>query len=166
MINAMYKKGIKIKDGDKSDLKYIYELLSIRFQDQKKKVKKLDNWNYLSDLYDEFYGKNMKIFMAEYNENLIGGVVLLYFSNIVYFWIGVPKSDLKGISANEIIYWESIKWAYNNGFLYLDQMDGGDNRRLRRFKSKFNPDLYPYHMMIKNKSTIYKSAKYLAKKMK
>ncbi len=74
----------------------------------------------------------------------------------MYLWVGIPKSDLAGISPNALIQWEAIKWAYMNGLEYYEEMDAGDDPRLRYFKSKYNPDLVIWYSAQKYSSNLYK----------
>ena len=54
----------------------------------------------------------------------------------MYLWVGIPKTDLVGISPNDLIQWEAIKWAQTNGLEYYEEMDAGDDPRLRSFQIK------------------------------
>ena len=101
---------------------------------------------------------NMKIYIAKYKGEKVGGTISLCYKDIMYLWVGVSKSDLKGISPNDLTQWEAIKWACNNGYKYYEEMDAGDDPRLRYFKSKYNPELVIWYSAIKHASFIYKIA--------
>jgi hypothetical protein len=74
----------------------------------------------------------------------------------MYLWVGVPKTDLAGIPVNDLVQWEAIKWAQANGLEYYEEMDAGDDPRLRHFKSKYNPDLVIWYSATRYSSYIYK----------
>ena len=74
----------------------------------------------------------------------------------MYFWVGLPKTDIVGISPNDMIQWEAIRWAQSNGYEYFELMDAGDDPRLRHFKSKYNPDLVIWYSATKYSSFIFK----------
>jgi hypothetical protein len=73
----------------------------------------------------------------------------------MYLWIGVPKSRITGISPNDLVQWEAIQWACNNGFEFYEEMDGGD-RRLRGFKAKYNPELAIWYTAVNYSSSSYR----------
>jgi hypothetical protein len=74
----------------------------------------------------------------------------------MYLWVGIPKTGLVGISANDLIQWEAIKYAQMIGLDYYEEMDAGDDPRLRYFKSKYNPELVVWYAATKYSSFIYK----------
>lgn len=164
-INKAVREGVVVEEGNKADLNFIYESLSRRFKEQGSGS--IDHRNYLSDLYDEFHPNNMKIFIAKYKGEQIGGMISLFFKDIMYLWVGVSKSDFKGISPNDLTQWEAIKWACNNGYKYYEEMDAGDDPRLRYFKSKYNPELAIWYSATKHASFFYnlaeKSVKFINK---
>jgi lipid II:glycine glycyltransferase (peptidoglycan interpeptide bridge formation enzyme) len=75
----------------------------------------------------------------------------------------VPKAELKGISPNDLVQWEAINWACNNGYKYYEEMDAGDDPRLRHFKSKYNPELAIWYTAIKYSSRLYEVGERLIK---
>jgi hypothetical protein len=154
-INKTIRDGVTIRTGDKNDLEYIYDSLAARYRHQG--IQPVDYKKYLVCLYDTFSEENMKIFVAEYNNERIGGTINLCFKNVMYLWVGIPKSDLIGISPNALIQWEAMKWACEHGFKYYEEMDSGDDPRLRYFKSKFNPDLLIWFSATKYSSHVYKA---------
>ena len=114
------------------------------------------NKNFLQDIYEKFCPDNLKIFVAEYKGQRIGGTINLCFKNIMYLWVGIPKTNLIGISANDLVQWEAIKWAQMNGLDFYEEMDAGDDPRLRYFKSKYNPNLVIWYSATKYSSFFYK----------
>ena len=86
----------------------------------------------------------------------INNRIILCFKNIMYLWVGIPKTNLIGISANDLVQWEAIKWAQMNGLDFYEEMDAGDDPRLRYFKSKYNPNLVIWYSATKYSSFFYK----------
>ena len=99
--------------------------------------------------------------MAEYNGRRIGGTINLCYKNIMYLWVGIPKSDLVGISPNALIQWDAIKFAKEIGLEYYEEMEAGDDPRLIHFKAKYNPDLVIWYSGIKYSSWVYKAGEAL-----
>ena len=154
VINQSQEEGLTIRMGDKEDLEFIHDSLYKRYIEQG--LNPTDYKKYLHAIYQKFYPDNLKIFVAEYKGQKISGCFFLCFKNIIYFWVGLPKTDLAGLSPNDVIQWEAIKWAQTNGFNYYELMDMGDDPRLRHFKSKYNPDLVIWYSATKYSSYVYK----------
>jgi hypothetical protein len=152
-INNAIKKGVTVRLGDEEDLDYIHSLLYDRYIQQG--IQPTDYKKYLLDIYQKFYPDNLKIFIAEYNGQRISGTFNLCWKNVMYLWVGVPKSELSGISPNDLINWEAIKWASANGLEYYEEMDAGDDPRLTPFKSKYDPDLVIWYSATKYSSFIF-----------
>lgn len=143
-INRTIRRGITVHEGSKEELLLVHEKLVQRYKEQNKTL--YLSKDYLCDVYESFYPKNLKIFTAYYENELVGGVIMLCFKNKILSWIGSPKSydrRLKGISPNDMAQWEAIKWACRNGFKYYEEI-GANTKRLCYFKSKYNPDLSIY----------------------
>jgi len=153
-INKAIREGVTVREGDEEDLEFIHDSLDKRYTAQGQKP--TDYRKYLRSIYQQFYPDNLKIFVAEYKGQRIGGAINLCFKKIMYGWVGLPKTDLVGLSPNVLIQWEAFKWAQKNGFEYYELMDIGDDPRLRYFKSKFNPDLVIWYSATKCSSLIYK----------
>ena len=159
VINQSQQEGLTIRTGDKGDIEFIHDSLDKRYIEQG--LKSADYKKYLLAIYQKFYPDNLKIFVAEYKGQRISGCFYLCFKNIMYFWVGLPKTDLAGFSPNDLIQWEAIKWAQVNGLEYFELMDAGDDPRLRHFKSKYNPDLVIWYSATKYSSFVYKASEKL-----
>jgi len=153
MINQAQEENIIVRTGDQNDLGFIHDLLYQRYIEQG--LKPTDYKDYLLKIYKKFYPENLKIFVAEYKGERVSGCFYLCFKNIMYFWVGLPKTDVAGGSPNDLIQWEAIRWAQSNGFDYYELMDAGDDPRLRHFKSKYNPDLVIWFSAAKYTSPLY-----------
>ena len=143
-IERTKKEGVKVELGDKEDLEYIRVSLYERFKKQGAKPKKSYYKEYLQELYNQFYPDNMKIFIARYKGESVGGLVVLCFKDWSALWIGIPKTEIRGIYPNDLAQWEAIKWACKSGFKYYEEMDAG-NPRFRHFKAKYNPEIVPWY---------------------
>ena len=154
-INKAVRDGVTVRIGDKDDLEYIHDSLYARYRQQG--LRPVNYKKYLLALYETFSRDNMKIFVAEYQGQSIGGTINLFYKDIMYLWVGIPKSDLAGISPNALIQWEAIKWAYEHGLKLYEEMDAGDDPRLRHFKSKYNPELVIWYSATKYSSLVYQA---------
>jgi lipid II:glycine glycyltransferase (peptidoglycan interpeptide bridge formation enzyme) len=154
MVTQSERAGMTVRTGDKEDLDFIHDSMYKRYIEQG--IKPSDYKEYLHTIYQKFYPENLKIFVAEFNGQKISGCIYLCFNNILYFWVGLPKPEQGGLSPNDLISWEAIKWAQTNGLKYYELMDAGDDPRLRHFKSKYNPELVIWYEATKYSSFIYK----------
>jgi hypothetical protein len=154
-INRAIKKGVTVRSGDWEDLEFIHTALFQRQIDQG--FKPTDYTKYLRNLYENYYPDNLKIFVADYNGDRVGGVITLCYKDVMYHWVGVPKSTIEGLSPNDLVQWEAIKWATENGFKNYEIMEDGKNPRLRAFKSKWNPDLVIWYAATKYSSFVFKA---------
>lgn len=156
------KKGIVIEKGDLDDLRFIQSRIITRFNEQGKD--KFNISGYFEELYHEYNGRNLDIFVARYDEKTVSGAVHLNYNGVMYQWVGVPKSEVDGISPNDLLVWESIRSACAKGLKYYELMDGGDNPRLRWFKSKFNPEISIWYSAEKYSHPIYRLARNVCRK--
>ena len=146
--------GVGVRLGSGKELGFLKKSVADRLIDQG--LDSGDYSDYLEDIHRAFSPDNFKIFVGEYKGETVGGLTLLCYKNRASLWLGVPKTDLKGIYPNDLVVWESIKWACENGFKQYELMDAGNDPRLRHFKSKFNPGLSFWYSAEKYSSPIYK----------
>jgi len=152
-INKTIRAGMTIRQGVLEDLEFIQDLLDVRYLQQG--LLPVDYRKYLRDLYERFYPENLKIFVVEYNGKRVGGTINLVFNNGMFLWVGVPKTEMAGVSPNDLVQWEAIKWAQANGLAFYEEMDAGDDPRLRHFKSKYNPGLSIWYVATKYSSVLF-----------
>jgi len=155
-INKTEREGVKAREGSRRDLELLQDSIADRFM--KQGFRPRDHSRYLDNIYDSFHPDNFRVFVGEYKDNVVGGLTLFCYKERVSLWMGIPKTDLKGIYPNDLVLWESIKWASENGFKEYEIMDAGDDPRLRHFKSKFNPELSLWYSAEKYSSWIYRDA--------
>ena len=133
--------GISVEEGSKSELEFIYKSVHDRYKEQC--LKPETSKDYLLDLYDSFHPKNLRLFVAKHQGDLISGFIATCYKDKFSAWIGFPKSNLKGLYPNDLLQWEAIKWACEHGFRYYEIM-WANTPRLRHYKSKYNPKLDLY----------------------
>lgn len=135
-IQRAKRRGFSVREGNKEDMLRIYELMVERYAEQNRKVNVPKE--YLVEMYEALYPSNLRIFVVEQEENFITGDIDVYFNDKCITWIGNPKAVEH---ANDLLTWECLKWAYDNGYKYYAIMGAAGVERLHSFYSKFNPDL-------------------------
>lgn len=139
------KKDLKI--ANKSKLIVIYDIDRFDFKEALKWEK-----NYGSDSSIEFVKeyisksievKTGKVFLAKYNEHIIGGVAIVWDKKSAYIMYSYydPNYDLGAIS---FLYYEIIKYLKSNDICnYLD-FEGSVFESIENFNASFGADQYVY----------------------
>ncbi len=135
-IQRAQKRGFSVREGNKEDMVRIYESMVKRYAEQNRKVNVPKE--YLVEMYEALYPSNLRIFVVEQGNNFITGSIDVYFKDKGMSWIGHAKADSH---ATDLVYWECLKWAYDNGYKYYAVMGAAGVERLYKASSKFNPDL-------------------------
>jgi len=163
-INKAQVEGVTIEEGFIEDLHYIDEALTRRFEEQGESRKSYKP--YLSELYNSFHPHHLKIFVAKYKGERITGQIVVCHKDRVSLWAGSPKTSFLRGTPNDLLQWEIIKWACEEGYKRVEIMDAGDDPRLRHFKAKFNPELVPWYSAVKYSSFIFKGLEKLIRKFR
>jgi len=134
------KRGILVELGGKNEYEEILNLMDIRYKQQGKIVS--PSRKYLLDIYDA-YKDNMKIFIAKIDNKIVTGSIDFQYKDTHYSWIGNPKpKNHTTPSPNDLVIWESVRFAQEKGMKYYVTMNAAGNNRLHSYyASKYNPDL-------------------------
>jgi len=162
-IKKAINEGIRIEEGSIEDLKYIDDMLTVRFKEQGMSRKGYEE--YFSELYKVFSQHFIKVFVTKYKGERVGGQIVLCHGDRISLWVGSPKTNLLRGIPNDLLQWEIIKWAHENRYKYVEIMDDGNNPRLRHYKAKFNPYLVPWYSAVKYSPKFVKYVEHYAKKV-
>ena len=135
------EKGVTVREGGREDLKYIFEAFISRYKMQA--VPTEVAYEYVLDLYDCFYPDHLRFFMSEKDGKFLSGQLMLMHKGKTLTWIGTAKNSIEGVSPNDLLLWEIIRWSVENGYSTLE-LTWANTRRLCKYKSKFNPRAVPY----------------------
>jgi hypothetical protein len=131
--------GITIAEGNKEDAFYLYDLL--------KKRKRINSpKEFIGDAFDQFFPDHIKVFIAMAGSERLSGIIIIIHRDKVSFWVGAPRYSYKGLSPNELVLWESIRWAGEHGYKIFEIV-GADDYSLFPFKRKFNGKIISYYRM-------------------
>ncbi len=139
-LNRALKRGMTVEQGGRMELERILDMMTDRYQEQSKAV--TESREYFMEIYDAFE-KYLKIFVAKAEGEILSGVVDFHYRNTHFSWIGNPKPK-KPISPspNDLLIWETIRYACNHGCRYYVTMSAAGNRRLHSYyAAKSNPEL-------------------------
>jgi predicted N-acyltransferase len=132
--------GMTVEMGAKKEFEKILDLMNIRYEQQAKIV--TTSRDYLSEIFNT-YNKNMKIFVVKMGDEIVTGAIRLNFRDALYGWIGNPKPQNRiSPSPNHLLFWETIRYASDNGFKNYITMSAAGNKRLHEYyAARFNPEL-------------------------
>jgi serine/alanine adding enzyme len=82
----------------------------------------------------------LKLFLAEYNNEIIGFRMVLCFKRTIYDWYAAGSEDHLDKYPNDVLPWEVLKWGYKNDFMSFDFGGAGKPSQeygVRDYKLKF-----------------------------
>ena len=99
------------------------------------------------------YKNNLKIFVAKVDGEIVTGSIDFQYRDTHYSWIGNPKPKTRiSPSPNDLLIWESVRYACEQGFRYYVTMNAAGDKRLHSYyASKFDPELKA-HLSVKKHS--------------
>jgi hypothetical protein len=136
-INNAPKRGINVAESqDVQHLEDLFYSLKSRYTQQHIKLPlKLE---YLKDLYREFGGSAIRIFLATHDGKAVGSTTCLISKNTVIQWVGGTRTDSNNLEANELLMWHTINKAVSEGFNRFE-IEGANTSHLCDAKSRYNP---------------------------
>ena len=145
-IRKAMKSGLEIKKINSfSELKSFYFLY---LREMKKFGTPQHSQKFFKNLFDEM-ADNVIGFNCYKNKFLIGSIVIFFHNGRGYISFNVSDVKYRNFRPNDILYWETIKWALKNNIKELDmgqvESDAPDNSRakgLYKFKEKWLGKLY------------------------
>ena len=139
-LNRAKKRGMSVELGGEKEFEAILDLMDIRYAQQAKIV--TAPRPYFIDLY-ACYRDYLKIFVARTDGEIVTGSIDFQYKNIHYSWIGSPKPKVPiSPSPNDLVMWESVLYAIDQGCSSYVTMSAAGNERLHSYyAAKFNPDL-------------------------
>jgi len=151
-LNRAKKRGITVEIGGIKEYSKILDLMDIRYAQQGKNV--TVSRAYFLDLY-KTYKDSLKIFVAKVDGEIVTGTIDFQYRDSHYSWIGNPKPKARiSPSPNDLLIWESVRYAYEQGFRYYVTMNAaGDERLHSYYASKFDPELTA-HFTVKKHSNL------------
>jgi Acetyltransferase (GNAT) domain len=133
------KLGMVFERGHERELEVLYDLVVRRYREQGKTVNVPKQ--YLLDLCRAFPDE-MNIFVVRYQGNIVtGSIDLLVSGGEMTAWIGTPKPAVPITpSPNDLISWETMKYASTQGVAYYSVLGAATNERLSKYYSAKFPD--------------------------
>jgi hypothetical protein len=148
-IKKAQEAGVLIKEGAKDEINVIYELMDKRYLAQDKYVGV--SREYLSDVYESFKG-NLKVYVAEHEGIIQTGVIDVGYRGKIRSWIGNPKTSLKNIYPNDLLFWKALESEQEQGYKRYEVMGAAGVERLHSYYANYNPLLEVNYSAVKYSS--------------
>ena len=151
------------KEGVHIELSNSYEDINETYTVLKKLYKHiklpLPNLKYFEIAYEELTDKHLKIFLAYFQEKVIGTVYVLCFKESIYGWWSGSYHEYLIKCPNDLLAWEIILWGKKNGYKKFDFLGAGEPSSpygVRNFKKKFGGEIVNFGRFEKvNKPILY-----------
>jgi hypothetical protein len=140
-ISNAAERGVAIIEGKREDIDFIYSSVRRRLEDQERSLTMPKE--YFFDLYDAFHPKNLHVLVAEYKDARAGGIITTSYNGRVSVWFGAVQSEISGLYPNDLLHWQAMKWAIEQGFREFEII-GANTPTISYFKSRYNLGLRMY----------------------
>jgi hypothetical protein len=150
-LRKLAEQGFTSRLGSFDDVKKLHHQKQARLEGQGFSM--IVTLEYLRDLWESCYPNRMHIIVVEQNGQYISSVLTTSYKGKVIEWMGMQKIASGSISPNELLHWESIKWAVSYGYREYENI-GADEVRLNEFKTKLNPGLSRFHYVVRMNRTL------------
>jgi lipid II:glycine glycyltransferase (peptidoglycan interpeptide bridge formation enzyme) len=112
------RKGVKVREGARDDLRAFYEVL---VETARRDGFLVRGRAYFETLWDELEPRGMlKLFLAEYEGRVIAGIVLLCMGGRATYVYGASSNEHRNVMPNHLVQWTAIRWARANGHRVYD----------------------------------------------
>jgi len=140
--------GVQVRVGESlDDVRAFFELhLHVR----KHKYHLLAQpWPFFEQLWSHLLSQGHgRLLLAERDEQVLGGVLLLEWGGTAYYKFNASQPDLLGARPNDLVIWEAIQWGASAGLERLDfGLSDWDQEGLLRFKRKYATEEKTIHSL-------------------
>lgn len=137
MIRKAEKNGVVVqrKDADENDIKQYYSMLDATFK--KQGIRTPHSYSLFKNMHHYLTPKNwLQYFCAEYEGQIVAAAIFITYGGRMMYLSGTSTTAGAKLAANNLIQWEAIKFASENGITEYD-MGGTGNLAIDKFKKSF-----------------------------
>jgi lipid II:glycine glycyltransferase (peptidoglycan interpeptide bridge formation enzyme) len=157
-INRAYKKGVICEVLKEYNINILSEIYYILQSVYKKAKLPFPEFTFFKSAFEKLFPtSNLKIFLAKYENQIIGCRLLLCYKDLLYDWYAGSKIEHYDKYPNDVLPWEIIKWGNENGYKKFDFGGAGKPNipyGVREYKIKFGGNLVNYGRFTKVNKTI------------
>ncbi|WP_416841516.1 lipid II:glycine glycyltransferase FemX [Haloferax sp. DFSO52] len=134
-----------ISVGGRDELETILSLVEGRYEEQDLAFDVPPE--FVCDLYDELPDGQVRPYVYERDGEFVSGIIVIQYGTTVSRWMGgVRTEESCNADVNDLIDWQIICDAKADGCVRYDLV-GANNRRLNRYKGKYNPELVTFYQI-------------------
>jgi len=142
-IRKAKEKGVTVEEiKDHNLIPSFYDLLQLTYKNAKVP---LPDISLFESAFDILTSKNMlKLFMAKYKDEYIGGIMTLTYKGVITEWFVTGSRKHAKLYPSDIISWYPIEWGSENGYHIFDFLGAGkpdEEYGVREFKRQFGGSL-------------------------
>ena len=142
-IRKARERGVTVEEGkDRGLIASFYELLKHTYRNAKIPLADISLFN---SAFDILAPKNLlKLFMARYKDEYIGGIMCLIYKGTIKEWFVTGSRRHSKLYPSDIVTWYPIEWGSENGFHTFDFLGAGkpnEEYGVRDFKKQFGGKL-------------------------
>lgn len=138
-IKKSEKEGCKVDVINNPTRKNIDDFIKIYYQTMDKNKASKEYYFSKNFIKDYFNNLGAILIEARYKNKVIGSSMFIYRNKIIHYYLSGASNEFKGLYPSNLMVWEGIKWAQENGFEILN-LGGGraKNDSLFEFKRGFS----------------------------
>jgi hypothetical protein len=125
------------------------------------KATSLYKWQLFEIIYN-MDSKNIKLWVAKYEDKIIAGALCFYSKNHVVYWHGAALSAYFNMRPVNFLIYEIVKDTCDHGYRWFDFNPSGGLEGVKAFKKSFGAEVLPSGLII-TKSKIYNTLETLKK---
>lgn len=115
-IRLAEKRGVKAREAD--SVSAFYKIL---LETTKRDAFHSHNKDFYRNMLETLIpSKNAALYLAEYENKIIGGIIVTFFNNTATYYFGASSNEYRNVMAPYLLQWRAIKEAKNRGLKYYD----------------------------------------------
>lgn len=141
-IKKAIKEGVEIHEDNSQ--KSFDKYLSLTKETVERQKFFAHSQNYHKTMWSTLNPKIAKLFVAIYKNEIITTWILFKWKDTLYYPYGASTHKYKNVMANNLMLWESIKYAKKQKLKYFDLWGREEGKGFTNFKLGYNPEIFEF----------------------
>ena len=134
-----------VEEGGAEAVDRILDQVARRYREQGRRVSM--PWSFVQGIEESCADGSVRAYTCRVDGQHASGIIALEHGETVYRWVGGVKPDVDtDVPVNDLLDWEVMRNAMERGRTRYDLVGAG-NRRINRYKAKFNPELRTFYRL-------------------
>jgi lipid II:glycine glycyltransferase (peptidoglycan interpeptide bridge formation enzyme) len=139
-IRVALKHGVKVRISQRAeDFEKYLELMFSGTTKRQKIYSHSESYHHL--LWESLKDGMARLFVAEYQGEIIAANMIFQFKNGIYYAYGASALEHKEVMASTLMLWEIARWGKSQGCLFFDLWGAEEGKGFSRFKEQFGAEL-------------------------